>query len=109
MPADGLPLTIRVGCEIDAIRLLRFFLQLREELTLAADRDVLRLIVMLDIDAEGALRHIDEMSHGGIDRILLAEKFFDRFHLCRRLYDNQIVCTCHSDSPFIYTRSAPDG
>ena len=102
MPADGLSLTIRVGCEIDAIRLLRFLLQLREELALAADRDILRLIVMLDIDAEGALRHIDEMSHGGIDRILLAEKFFDRLYLRRRLYDNQIVCTCHSRLTFMY-------
>ena len=92
MPADGLTLTVRVSREINAVCLLGFLLQLAEELTLSPDGDVFRCIIMLHIHPEGALRHINEMPHCRIYRIIFSQKLADGLHLGGRLHNNQIIC-----------------
>ena len=52
MPADRLALAVRVRREIDLIRLFYFFSELGKHISLAPDRDILRLIAVLHIDPQ---------------------------------------------------------
>ena len=61
MPGNGLPLAVRVGCEINAVRLLHFLAERCQQLTLSADGDIFRLIIMLDVNAHLALRKVADM------------------------------------------------
>ena len=62
MPGNGFSLAVRVGCEINTVRLLHLLAERSQQLAFSADGDVFRLIVMLDIDTHLALREIANMS-----------------------------------------------
>ena len=96
VPGDGLAFAVRVRCEIDAVGVLCGLLQLRDDLFLALERIVFRLKVMLDIDAQRALRQIAQVAHAGLDLIVGTEIFSDGFGLRRRFHDDQILfCVRH--------------
>ena len=70
VPADRLPFAVRVSCEKNLIRLFAFLPELGENLSLPADRDILRFIVILHIKAELALGQIPDMAGRSHDLIL---------------------------------------
>ena len=89
MPCDRLPLTVRIACEIDLIRILRFFFEGADEFPLTAHIDVLRQKVIFDINAELTLRQIAQMPHGGSYNVVLSEMTFDGLRLRRRFHNHQ--------------------
>ena len=62
MPADRLTFTVRVSCQIDFIRFLRFLAKRRKNISLTADRDVLGLVVIFRIKPHLALGQIPYMT-----------------------------------------------
>ena len=62
MPGDRLPLAVRVRCEIDAVRFFHELAKARQKLALAADRNILRFIIMFYIDSHFALGKIADMT-----------------------------------------------
>ena len=89
MPSDRLSFTVGIACKIDLGCMLRILLQRLDEVALAADIDVLRRKVVLDVDAELALRKIAQMPHGRSHHVFLAEILLDRLRLRRRLDNDQ--------------------
>ena len=83
MPGYRLSLPVRVGGKIHSVRLFDLFSQARKDISFAADRDVLRLIVVLNIYSELTLGQIPHMSLRRRNRIIASKEFFDRLHLCR--------------------------
>ena len=55
MPADCFTFTVRVSCEIYFVCSFRFFFELLDERTLAADVYILCLEVVFNVDTERAL------------------------------------------------------
>ena len=88
MPRNRFSFAIRVGSEIYFRSGLRFFFQHFNHIALAADRNILRLEIMFDIDAQFALRKIPHMSHRCDDFVPASEYFTDRLCLGRRFYYN---------------------
>ena len=99
MPADGFALTVRVGREEDAVRVLGLALQLFDKLFLALDADVLGRIVMLDINSQLGSRQVTDMAHTGRYLVITAQIFTNGFRLGRRLHDHQFR---HSFLPYLY-------
>ncbi len=89
MPCDGLALAVRVACEIDFRSVLRVFLERLDEVALAADVDVFRREVVVNIDAELALRQIAQVAHRSAHHVLAAEVFLDGLGLGWRLDDDE--------------------
>jgi len=88
VPADGFALTVRVGREDDAVRVLGLALELLNELFLALDADVLGRIAMLHINAQLGSRQVPDMAHAGGDLVVIAQIFANGLRLCRRLHDH---------------------
>ena len=95
MPADGLALAVRVGCEVHGIRRLGGFFQVGNDGFLPLDGLVDRLEVIVYIHAEFAFLQVPEMAHAGLYLIVLAQIFSNGFGLRRRLHDDQALF-CHS-------------
>ena len=89
MPSDRLAFAVRIACQIDLGGALRILLQRLDEIALAADIDVLRRKVVLNVDAELALRKIAQMPHGRPHHVFLAKILLDRLRLRRRLDNDQ--------------------
>ena len=70
MPADGLALAVGVGGDVEDVGLLGGLLQLVEDLLLGRRHHVLRLEVLLRVDAELGLRQIADVAHRGLDDVL---------------------------------------
>ena len=70
VPADGLAFAVRVGGQDDRPRLLRRLLELGDDLAALGDDDVLGLEIVLDVDAELALRQVPDVAHGGHDLVV---------------------------------------
>ena len=92
MPADGFAFAVRVGRKDHAVGVFGLALQLLDELFLALDADVLRRIVMLDIDAQLGGGQVADMAHAGRNLIVIAQIFADGLRLGRRLHDHEF---CH--------------
>ena len=88
MPADGFALTVRVGCQQNAVGLLGFCLELLDELGFILDIDVLGGVVMFHVDAQLGLRQVPDVAHAGRDLVILAQIFANGLRLCRRLHDH---------------------
>ena len=88
MPADGLALAVRVRCKEHLVALFGKAFQLANNLFLALDVDIFRLVVLLHVDAELALRQIADMAHGGRHLIAAAQIFADGFGFRRGFYDD---------------------
>ena len=99
MPADGLSLTVRVGCQQNAVGLLGFCLELLDELGFILDIDVLGGVVMFHVDAQLGLRQVPDVAHAGRDLVILAQIFANGLRLCRRLHDYQF---CHGSLLLYY-------
>ena len=95
VPADGLALAVRVGCEVHGIRRLGGFFQVGNDGFLPLDGLVDRLEVIVYIHAEFAFLQVPEMAHAGLYLIVLAQIFSNGFGLRRRLHDDQALF-CHS-------------
>ena len=78
MPRDCLALAVRVGCEVDCVGLARRVLELLDNVAALRDRHVLRLEVLLDLDAELALGQIPHVSHARFDIITRPEEVLQR-------------------------------
>ena len=89
MPCDGLALAVRVACEVDFRSVLRIFLERLDEVALATDVDVFRREVVVDVDAELALRQVAQVAHRCANHVLAAEVFLDGLGLGWRLDDDE--------------------
>ena len=98
MPRDGLALAVRVGCEIDGVRGLRFLLQIVNHVFPALDGQVFRHKAALNIDAQRAFRQVTQVPHRGYHLVVRPQIFFNRSGFRRRFHDHQIrLCFCHSE------------
>ena len=79
VPGNGLALPVRVGCEIDGVRLGGFRLQLLDESLLAPHRNILGGKIMLDIHAHFALGQVPQVAHAGLDGVAGAKILPDGF------------------------------
>ena len=91
---NGFAFPVRVGRQINRRRRLRLLLEVRQNLFFTGNNDVLGLKVVLEIDADLALRQIFDMTERGFDVVFLTEIFVDRFRLGGRLNDNQSFGQC---------------
>ena len=62
MPGNRFPFTVRVGSQIDLVSFFRFLTKLRQNLSLAADSDILGFIAVLRVKAKLAFGKIADMS-----------------------------------------------
>ena len=83
VPGDRLSLAVRVRCQIDPVRLFDKLAQSRQELALAADGDVLGLVIVLDVDPHLALGQVADVSVGRGHLVAGPQKFLDRLYLGR--------------------------
>ena len=88
MPRNRFPFSIRVGCEIDAVRSARCVRQTANDVLFPFGIDVFRLEIVLNINAERVHGQIADMPCGGVYAIFAFQVFGDGFRLGRRLYDN---------------------
>ena len=89
VPRDGLALAIRVGRKQDPRRLLGRGFDLRDDLLLAVDDDVLGLEIMLDIDADGGLGQVLHVSDRSLHLEPWAQVLLDGAGLGWRFDDHQ--------------------
>ena len=88
MPADGLALAVRVGCQQDAVALFGLGLQLLDELLLALDGDIFRCIAIFDINAQRAGGQVAHMAHTGRDLVAAAQILANGLGLGRGFHDD---------------------
>ena len=81
MPRDSLSLAIRVGCEVHGIRVLSALFKLLDDIRLVLHIDILRLKIIVHINAELRLRQVDDMPRGRHDLIARAQVFLNCFRL----------------------------
>jgi hypothetical protein len=72
VPSDRFPFAVRVGREVDHLGRSRRVGDFLQDLFLAWDRDVLRLEVVFDVDAQGAVGEVFDVALGGENLIVLA-------------------------------------
>ena len=95
MPADGLPLPVRVGGEIDILAALGRLLQVADNILFSLDRLVVGREILIKINADHALGQIPQVAHAGLHLVVLAQVFSDGLRLRRRLHDHKAFF-CHS-------------
>ena len=83
MPRNSLSLTVRVGCKIYGIGFFDKFFKFRYKVSLSADGDILRFVVILDIDSEGALGQIANMALACCYFKIFTKEFFNCLNFCR--------------------------
>ena len=102
MPGDRLALAVFVCCEQELVGIRELLAQIRHDALLVGIDDVVRLEVVVDRDAEGAVaralllrnlggavRKVADMADARLDDVTVAEVGGDRFRLCRRLHDDE--------------------
>jgi hypothetical protein len=89
MPGDRLAFAVRIRREKHLIGLLRFLLDLSEHFGFALDRDVLRLEIAFDVDAEFAGRQVFDMADGSHDGVPATQVLRNRPGLRRRFNNDQ--------------------
>ena len=96
MPADRFPLTVRVCCEIDLRCVLRFLADTAQDIAAPADRDILQVIIMINVHAKLTLGKIADMPLGSFHLVSFSKILADRFCLRRRLNNDQFLfCISH--------------
>ncbi len=91
MPGNRLPLAVRVGCEIDSVRLLYLFAQLCQDFPLSPYRNVLGFEIVFKINSHLTFRQITHMSVRCHYLIVFSEKFLDGLYFCRGLHDHKVL------------------
>ena len=99
MPRNCLALAVRVSCEIDVLAVFRGGAQLGNDGFLSGDGVILRLKIVVNIHAHGALLQVAQMPHARLDLIVRSEIFGDRFRLGRRFHDHQICFSVRHEVP----------
>ena len=94
MPADGLPLPVRVRGQIDHVAALGGLLQVADNVLFALDRAVVGLEIVLNVHAQGALGQVPQVAHAGLHLIAGTQIFTNGLCLGGRLHDHETRC-CH--------------
>ena len=89
MPGNGFSFAVFIRREQHLRRLLRRFFQVCNQLFLFRRNDVLRCVIVLDINTELFRLQVADVSVTRHDPIVFTQKFLDGFCFRRRLYDNQ--------------------
>src|SRR5262245_17314598 len=97
MPRNGLAFTIRVWGEVDVVLALRSALQFGNDLLLAVQHLILRLEVVVDIDAELALRQVHDVSHRRLHLKVLPQILLQGARFGGGFDDDEILCHRHYD------------
>ena len=95
MPGDGFALAVRVRCQIDGLHLIGGGTQLLNQLFLAPHGDIVRLKIMLQINAHFTLGQIPQVTHAGFYQVIRAKIFSDCLRLGGRLHNHKIGRLCH--------------
>ena len=85
MPGNSLSLTVRVSCEENFVCAFCLALKLLDNVTLAADIDVVRLKAVFNINTERALGQVTDMTLGSNYLVVRTKIAFYSISLCRRL------------------------
>jgi hypothetical protein len=93
VPTDRFTFTIRVGRDVDLIRVMRGFLDLGQRLFLAGDRNVLRSETLLDVDAELFFREVADVTDGRFHAVAAPEVLAQGLRLARGLHDDERAAT----------------
>ncbi len=88
VPGNRLPFAVRVGGQVDGIRLGRLLLEGCEDVFAVLQRLVGRHPALVDIDAEALVRQIAHMPLAGRDFELGAQVFVNGLRLGRRFHDD---------------------
>ena len=83
MPGNRFPLTVRVRCQIYFFRFFNLLAKIRQDIPLAADGNIFRFIIMLNINSQLALRQIPYVTVACGHLIIRAKELLDCFYLCR--------------------------
>src|SRR5574344_2141970 len=94
MPCNGFSLAVLIGCEPDHIGTAYSFLKFIDQFTFVFRYLVLRLIVVLNIDAHILFCQVANMSITGFYFIVAAKKFFYRLDFIWRLYYYKVLHLC---------------
>ena len=94
VPADGLPLTVRVGGQIHIFTALGRFLQVVDDVFFALDGAVVGFKVVLEVHAESTLGQVPQVTHAGLHLVIRPQVLANGFGLGRGLHDHEI-CFCH--------------
>src|SRR2546426_7413204 len=86
--SDGFAFAIRVRRQIDRIRGIGQLLELCDDFFFAGNDDVFRIEIIIDVDTEGALGQILDVTERGFDGETLTQIFLDGLRLGRRLDDD---------------------
>ena len=100
VPRDGLALTVGVGRQIQCVGFLHRLVELFDQGLLILGHDVLRLEVVLDVDAERALGKVADVTDGCFHVVVAAKKAPDSPGLGRRLDDHKVLC--HSVTTLVH-------
>ena len=90
VPGDGLTLAIGVGREIEGVGILELGGDRLDVLVIAVDHLVFHGEVIARVDRAFLGHQVAHVTIGGQDLEVLAQVFFDRLRLGRRLNDDQI-------------------
>ena len=83
MPGDGFAFSIRVGCQIDVVAGLGGFFQIGNDFLLALDGLVVRLKIVVEVDADLALGQVTDVTHRSLDGVAVAQVATDGLCFCR--------------------------
>ena len=89
VPGDGLALAVRVGREVDHVRLGGALAQLLDDVLLALDGDIVRREAVLQVHAHCALGQVAQMAHAGHDLEIPAQVLLYGSCLRRRLDNDE--------------------
>ncbi len=89
VPGDRFPLAIGVGSEVDAIGLLRRFLQLLDDVLLLGDDDVVGLVVLAQ--AQVLLGEVADVADRSLHRPVAAQELLERARLGGAFDDDEVL------------------
>ena len=101
VPGDGLALAIRVGGQKDLGGSFGRSLDLGDDLLLRVDDHVGRPEIVLEVDADGRLGQILDVTHRSLHLETMAQVFLDRAGLGRRFDDDQGAAAFARRGPFL--------
>ncbi len=93
VPSNGFPLSVFIACEPNVVGVFRCFSERINDFDFARFDGVVGCIIVSKVDTYAVIfdpRDVSDMPLRRQDVIVLAQKLFYRFCLCRRLYYDQI-------------------
>ena len=105
VPSDSLSLAVLIGCEPYVIRLLSSSSQSGYDALLVVRDLVLRVVVIIHIDSHTLGLEITYVSITGEHGKVFAQKLADRFRLCGRLNDKEMISHVFMLRDYFYLNS----